>query len=139
MLFGPRADDVGGDSSAFNRCLTRRFNERLGQFIAYKAAERSLTRAERLAAALSTLFDPPLLPNVSPSLKISQQELAYLVGTSRQRIDEALPLLRDVGAIRAEYGTITLLDLQRLRLYRAPTQTGDASARRTLRSQFSWG
>ena len=71
------------------------------------------------------------------TVKISQQELAYLVGTSRQRIDEALPLLRDVGAIRAEYGTITLLELQRLRLYRAPTQTGDASARRTLRSQFS--
>lgn len=106
------------ESIHFNHWLMRQFNERLGQFIAWKAAEQTQTIDERLAQALSTLFDPALFPLAGDRLKISQQELAYLVGTSRQQINEALSRLRDAGAAEGEYGCVRLLDLQRLLGYR---------------------
>jgi CRP/FNR family transcriptional regulator, cyclic AMP receptor protein len=50
-------------------------------------------------------------------LRITQQELAYLVGLSRQRVNEALSHLQTLGAIRVEYGGVRVLDLERLRSY----------------------
>lgn len=107
------------ESIHFNRFLLKQFNERLGQFIAWKAAEQTLTTEERLAQALGTLFNPTLFPRAGMQLKISQQELAYLVGTSRQKVNEALKHLSDAGAAQSEYGGVRLLDLQRLRMYRS--------------------
>jgi DNA-binding GntR family transcriptional regulator len=48
-------------------------------------------------------------------LRITQQELAYLVGLSRQRVNEALTILAAQGSIRVEYGGVRVLDLQALR------------------------
>ena len=48
-------------------------------------------------------------------LRITQQELAYLVGLSRQRVNEALTTLAEQGSIRVEYGGLRILDLQALR------------------------
>jgi len=48
-------------------------------------------------------------------LRITQQELAYLAGLSRQRVNEALSTLQSEGCIRVEYGGLRVLDLQALR------------------------
>ncbi|MFY8044506.1 MAG: helix-turn-helix domain-containing protein, partial [Rhodoferax sp.] len=48
-------------------------------------------------------------------LRITQQELAYLVGLSRQRVNEALNALEAQNFIRVEYGGLRVLDLQALR------------------------
>ncbi len=48
-------------------------------------------------------------------LRITQQELAYLVGLSRQRVNLALTALAEQGAIRVEYGGLRVLNLQALR------------------------
>ena len=48
-------------------------------------------------------------------LRITQQELAYLVGLSRQRVNEALASLQAQNMIRVEYGGLRVLDIQRLR------------------------
>ena len=48
-------------------------------------------------------------------LRITQQELAYLVGLSRQRVNEALTVLESHGAIRVAYGGLIVSDLQLLR------------------------
>jgi CRP/FNR family transcriptional regulator, cyclic AMP receptor protein len=48
-------------------------------------------------------------------LRITQQELAYLVGLSRQRVNEALTTLAAKGWIRVEYGGLRVLDLAALR------------------------
>jgi CRP/FNR family transcriptional regulator, cyclic AMP receptor protein len=45
-------------------------------------------------------------------LRITQQELGYLVGLSRQRVNEAL---QRAGVIRIEYGGVRVLDLAALR------------------------
>jgi DNA-binding GntR family transcriptional regulator len=52
---------------------------------------------------------------VGSVLRITQQELAYLVGLSRQRVNEALTTLAGKGWIRVEYGGLRVLDLQALR------------------------
>jgi DNA-binding GntR family transcriptional regulator len=48
-------------------------------------------------------------------LRITQQELAYLVGLSRQRVNEALRVLETRQLIRVEYGGLRVLDLASLR------------------------
>jgi CRP-like cAMP-binding protein len=69
----------------------------------------------RVARHLAALFHPLLSPNVGGVLRITQQELAYMVGLSRQRVNEALTLLAALGWIQVEYGGVRLLDLQELR------------------------
>jgi CRP/FNR family cyclic AMP-dependent transcriptional regulator len=69
----------------------------------------------RVARNLAALFHPLLSPNVGGVLRITQQELAYLVGLSRQRVNEALTTLAAKGWIRVEYGGLRVLDLAALR------------------------
>jgi DNA-binding transcriptional regulator LsrR (DeoR family) len=64
---------------------------------------------------LAALFNPTLYPGVGEVLRITQQELAYLVGLSRQRVNEALTALAEQGSIRVEYGGLRILDLPALR------------------------
>ena len=56
-----------------------------------------------------------LYPGVGEILRITQQELAYLVGLSRQRVNEALSNLQAQQTIRIEYGGLRVLDLAALR------------------------
>jgi DNA-binding GntR family transcriptional regulator len=56
-----------------------------------------------------------LYPGLGAVLRITQQELAYLVGLSRQRVNEALNTLAAQEAIRVEYGGLRVTDLQALR------------------------
>ena len=67
-----------------------------------------------MARSLAALFHPVLYPGVGEVLRITQQELAYLVGLSRQRVNEALMALQAQGAIRVEYGGVRVLDLAAL-------------------------
>jgi CRP/FNR family transcriptional regulator, cyclic AMP receptor protein len=53
--------------------------------------------------------------NTSLSPRISQEELAQLVGLSRQRLNQALKRLEKAGLLQIEYRGITALDLDRLR------------------------
>jgi CRP/FNR family transcriptional regulator, cyclic AMP receptor protein len=69
----------------------------------------------RVARSLAALFNPVLYPGVGELLRITQQELAYLVGLSRQRVNEALTALATQGVIRVEYGGLRVLSLAALR------------------------
>lgn len=105
-------------SLGFNRFITMQLNERLGQFIAAREIDRMSRPDERVARSLAALFHPLLSPGVGDLLRITQQELGYLVGLSRQRVNEALRVLQEAGLIRVEYGGVRVLDLDRLRSYR---------------------
>ena len=102
-------------SIGFNRFVMHQLNERLGQFIAAREIDRINNPDLRVARNLAALFHPLLSPNVGAVLRITQQELAYLVGLSRQRVNEALATLSEKGWIRVEYGGLRVLDLQALR------------------------
>ena len=102
-------------SIGFNRFVMNQLNERLGQFIAAREIDRMTNPDIRVARSLAALFNPVLYPGVGEVLRITQQELAYLVGLSRQRENEALTALAAQGTIRVEYGGLRVLDLQALR------------------------
>jgi CRP-like cAMP-binding protein len=105
-------------SLAFNRFVLNQLNERLGQFIAAREIDRQSHPDVRVAHNLAALFHPVLYPGVGELLRITQQELGYLVGLSRQRVNEALRALQGAELIRIEYGGLRVLDLERLRRYR---------------------
>ena len=102
-------------SIGFNRFVMNQLNERLGQFIAAREIDRMTNPDIRVARSLASLFNPVLYPGVGEVLRITQQELAYLVGLSRQRVNEALTALAASGAIKVEYGGLRVMDLQALR------------------------
>jgi CRP-like cAMP-binding protein len=104
-------------SIGFNRFVMNQLNERLGQFIAAREIDRMGNPIVRVARSLAALFNPVLYPGVGEVLRITQQELAYLVGLSRQRVNEALTELTAQGAIRVEYGGLRVLDLGALRTH----------------------
>ena len=102
-------------SIAFNRFVMNQLNERLGQFIAAREIDRMNNPDVRVARSLAALFNPVLYPGVGEVLRITQQELAYLVGLSRQRVNEALTTLASQGSIAVEYGGLRVLNLAALR------------------------
>ena len=103
------------NSIGFNRFVMSQLNERLGQFIAAREIDRMTNPDIRVARSLAALFNPVLYPGVGEVLRITQQELAYLVGLSRQRVNEALTNLSAQGTIKVEYGGLRVLDIHALR------------------------
>ena len=102
-------------SIGFNRFVMNQLNERLGQFISAREIDRMNNPDLRVARSLAALFNPVLYPGVGDVLRITQQELAYLVGLSRQRVNESLRTLEAQGTIRVEYGGLRVLDIAALR------------------------
>jgi len=109
-----------GHSLGFNRFVMLQLNERLGQFIAAREIDRMGSPDLRVARNLAAMFEPKLYPGVAELLRITQQELAYLVGLSRQRVNEALKTLSACGWIRVEYGGLRVLDLAAVRYVELP-------------------
>jgi CRP-like cAMP-binding protein len=105
-------------SIGFNRFVMNQLNERLAQFIAAREIDRLTNPEVRVARSLAALFNPVLYPGVGEVLRITQQELAYLVGLSRQRVNEALTALAAQGSIQVEYGGLRVLNLPALRALR---------------------
>ena len=101
-------------SLGFNRFIMNQLNERLGQFIAAREVDRLSNPEIKVARHLAALFNPVLFPGVGEVLRITQQELAYLAGLSRQRVNEALGELQARELIRVEYGGLRVLDRQAL-------------------------
>lgn len=116
-------------SIGFNRFVMNQLNERLGQFIAAREIDRMNSPDLRVARSLAALFNPVLYPGVGQVLRITQQELAYLVGLSRQRVNEALATLEQQGLIRVEYGGLRVLDLDGLRSQRQVESASVKAAR----------
>lgn len=102
-------------SIGFNRFVMNQLNERLAQFIGTIEADRTPSPEQRVARNLAALVNPVLFPGVGEVLRITQQELAYLVGLSRQRVNEALRALAAQDVLRIEYGGLRIIDLGALR------------------------
>lgn len=103
------------ESIGFNRFIMNQLNERLGQFIAAREIDRINNPDLRVARNLAALVNPVLFPGVGEVLDITQQELGYLVGLSRQRVNVALKQLEQAQWIRVSYGCIRVLNLAALR------------------------
>ncbi|MGA0014824.1 MAG: Crp/Fnr family transcriptional regulator [Burkholderiaceae bacterium] len=102
-------------SLGFNRFIMLQLNERLGQFIGAREIDRLSSPELRVARNLAALCNPALFPGVGSVLRITQQELAYLVGLSRQRVNQALQALQAQGWVQIEYGGLRVLQRDALR------------------------
>ena len=101
-------------SIEFNRFLLMQINERLGQFIGALEHERLLGPEARVGRCLAQLFNRLLYPRADNRLEISQREVGFLTGLSRQRVNQALQSLQERGLLRVEYGRIVVLALEEL-------------------------
>lgn len=102
---------------AFNRFIINQINERLGLFIGLLESHRLLDADARVARTMAALFHPVLQPGIESRIAISQEEIGYLAGISRQRANRALRTLEDAGFLTTEYGGITVIDLEGLRRF----------------------
>jgi len=102
-------------SIAFNRFIINQINERLGLFIGLLESERLMDIDARVARAVAALFHPVLQPGIEARIAISQEEIGYLAGVSRQRVNKSLRLLEADGFLTTQYGGVTVLDLEGLR------------------------
>lgn len=107
------------NSLPFTRFLLMQLNERLGQFIGLVEFDRMLDVDARVARCLAQMFNAHLYPGTETLLQISQEEIGYLSGASRQRANQALQLLEKEGLLKVDYGGIQILDLEGLRRFRA--------------------
>jgi CRP-like cAMP-binding protein len=106
-------------SLPFNRFLLMQLNERLGQFIGLVENDRTLDVDTRVARCLAAMFNSHLYPGLEKMVHISQEEIGYLSGASRQRANQALQLLEKERLVRLDYGGIRVLDLEGLRHFQA--------------------
>ena len=67
--------------------------------------------------SLASLFNPVLYPEQATEVQLSQEEVGYLTGISRQRANQALQVLEKAGLLKVEYGRIRILDLEGLRSF----------------------
>ena len=106
-------------SLPFNRFLLMQLNERLGQFIGLVENDRTLDIDTRVARCLAAMFNSHLYTGLEKLVQISQEEIGYLSGASRQRANQALQVLEKQGLLRLDYGGIRVLDLEGLRHFQA--------------------
>jgi CRP-like cAMP-binding protein len=108
-------------SIPFNRYLLMQLNERLGQFIGLVEHERLLSPDARVARCLADLLNETLYPQADKQaakrITISQEEVGYLSGVSRQRANQALKVLEETGLVTVEYGAITVRSLEGLQRF----------------------
>jgi CRP/FNR family cyclic AMP-dependent transcriptional regulator len=104
-------------SIPFNHFMLSHLNERLGQFIGMVKFDRMLGPTARVARGISSLFHPVLYPNTDSTLQINQEEIGWLVGVSRPRVNIALNELEAAGLIQRGYGFIVVMDRQALARY----------------------
>lgn len=110
----PIFDELVNSQNSFNRFLLMQLNERLGQVISTLESERLLSNTGRLARCLAQLFNPVLYPHTQSTLEVSQAELGYLCGLSRQCINQSLQTLQRQRVLKVGYRSITVSNLQAL-------------------------
>jgi len=119
VAYMPRAtfDWLLDNDIQFNRFLLMQLNERLSQFIAMVEYERLLEPDARVARSLAGLFNPVLYPDQQRDVQLSQEEIGYLSGVSRQHVNQALKVLENAGLVKVQYGRVHVIDLEGLRSF----------------------
>ncbi len=111
LLCLPRSefDQLRATSIEFNQFLVKQLNLRVGQAMALIEASRLRTPEQRVALSLS-----PLFWSRTRKLSLSQDELANLVGISRQTTNRALQSLAQRGLVTLEFGRVDIADHEAL-------------------------
>lgn len=106
-----------GCSLSFNRFLIDQLNARLAQFVIRLEHFRSFVPDRHVAHCLAELFNSELYPGTATTLQISQEEIAFLAGVSRQLVNRTLGRLEEAQLLQLSYGSIRILDIEALRAF----------------------
>jgi len=98
-------NQLRASSIEFNQVLVNQLNLRVSQAMALIEASRLRTPEQRVALSLSRLFW-----DRTRKLNLSQDELANLVGVSRQTANRALNSLAQRGLVVLEFGRVDIAD-----------------------------
>lgn len=101
-------------SLPFNHVLQAIMNARLGTYIALALGSRHASTEVRVATAIANLFDSEFYER-ERFVRLSQSELALLAGTSRQRANDALRRLAELGVVQPRRQGLDVLDLAAVR------------------------
>lgn len=100
-------------SIAFNRFVENLLNERLGLFIGLVLSARHASLESRIALVILDLLNRT--KSSDHIVEISQQELAMLAGSTRQRVNAALRTLGAAGAVQTLRQGVLVTDMEVLR------------------------
>ncbi|MEZ5715590.1 MAG: Crp/Fnr family transcriptional regulator [Paracoccaceae bacterium] len=119
LVYIPKAlfTQLAGENIAFCHALLEQLNLRLSYFITHYDAETSKDPNKRVAQHIVSLYENYFFENYGSTFPVSQAELGALAKLSRQRSNVALRHLKEQGLIDVGYGTITVLDIERLRSF----------------------
>lgn len=92
-------------SIEFNQYLVSQLSNRVGQAMALIEFGRLRTPEQRVALSLSRLFWGRVR-----KLSLSQEELANMVGISRQTVNQALKVLAERQLVSLEFGRVDIPD-----------------------------
>lgn len=103
----PHADfhQLRASSIEFNQFLVSQLSNRVSQAMALIESGRLRTPEQRVALSLSRLFW-----GRTRKLNLSQDELANMVGISRQTANQALKSLAERGLVTLEFGRVDIPD-----------------------------
>jgi CRP-like cAMP-binding protein len=107
LLCLPHADFhyLRASSIEFNQFLVSQLSNRVSQAMALIESARLRTPEQRVALSLSRLFW-----GRTRKLNLSQDELANMVGISRQTANQALKALAERGLVTLEFGRVDIPD-----------------------------
>ncbi len=97
--------------------LIDQLNARLAQFVIRLEHFRSFVPDRHVAHCLAELFNSELYPGTATTLQISQEEIAFLAGVSRQLVNRTLGRLEEAQLLQLSYGSIRILDIEALRAF----------------------
>lgn len=105
------------EDAAFARAVASLLATRLR--MSYSMIEDATLRSTRARVVRRLLLlahgDAAMAKNARPSMSVSQEALAMMLGISRQTLSKELKLLEQLGAIRIGYRCLELLSEERLR------------------------
>jgi CRP/FNR family cyclic AMP-dependent transcriptional regulator len=99
---------------SFNHFLQALMNDRLSVFTALLLSSRHATTEGRVATVLANFFSPAQGTR-ERFVRISQSELAMLAGTTRQRANDALKKLHELGVVEPHRQGVDVLDVDALK------------------------
>ena len=105
------------ESLSFNRFLLEHINERLGQLMATVQNDRLSEPSLRVSNCLLAMFNPKLYPLTSAEIVLTQEEIGYLSGVTRQKVNRAVRALHELGLVNISYGRVKVMDLAGLRRF----------------------
>ncbi|MCY1254235.1 Crp-like helix-turn-helix domain protein [compost metagenome] len=92
-------------------------NERLGQLMAMVQSDRLIDPTLRVANCLLAMFNPHLYPLGKTEIPLTQEEIGYLSGITRQKVNLAVREMEALGLLYVSYSRVMVTDLPGLRRF----------------------